>query len=128
MEHAEVQAWLSRYVMAWQANDRSLIEDLFTDDAVYRYRPYSGDDSAVAGRRRIVESWLEEPDEPDSWQADYRVFAVDGDRAVAVGSTHYRATGDNPERTFHNCFLIRFAEDGRCAEFTEYFMEQAARS
>jgi hypothetical protein len=28
------------------------------------------------------------------------------------------------ERTFDNCFLMRFAEDGRCEEFTEYFIER----
>jgi ketosteroid isomerase-like protein len=128
MEHNDVQAWLDRYVAAWRANSARLIEDLFTEDAVYRYRPYGGDDSAAVGRAQIVESWLEDPDEPDSWQADYRVFAVEGDRAVAVGSSHYRATGDDPERTFHNCFLIRFAGDGHCAEFTEYYMEQARLS
>ena len=49
---------------------------------------------------------------------------MDGDRGVGVGTSRYLATGDNPERLYHNCFLMKFAEDGRCSEFTEYYMRQ----
>ncbi len=52
------------------------------------------------------------------------MYAVDGDRAVAVGYSRYLAMAERPERTYHNCFLLRFADDGRCGEFTEYFMEE----
>ena len=41
---------------------------------------------------------------------------------MATGWSRYLATGDEPERTFHNVFLMRFAPDGRCAEFTELYM------
>jgi hypothetical protein len=124
MDREAVQDWLTRYVEAWRGNAHEPIEALFTDDAVYRYRPYGGDEHAAVGLAEVVESWLEEPDAPDSWEAEYRVFAADGERAVAVGSSHYRAVGDEPARTFHNCFLLRFAADGRCSEFTEFYMEE----
>ncbi|MDQ2673511.1 MAG: nuclear transport factor 2 family protein [Chloroflexota bacterium] len=120
MTHDDIQAWLDRYVAAWRSNDASQIGELFADDALYRYHPY-GDD-AVRGREAIVESWLAERDAPESWQAEYVPFAVDGDRAVATGWSRYVATGDEPERTYHNVFLMRFDDDGRCAEFTELFM------
>lgn len=122
MTHENVQGWLDRYVGAWRANEREPIEALFSDDAVHRYHPY-GDEHDV-GSAQIATSWLADQDEPDSWEADYRVYAVDGDRAVAVGTSRYLATADHPERTFHNCFLLRFADDGRCSEFTDYYMEQ----
>jgi hypothetical protein len=27
-------------------------------------------------------------------------------------------------RIFHNCFVLRFDGDGRCREFTEYYMQR----
>jgi ketosteroid isomerase-like protein len=126
MTHADLQDWLDRYVIAWRANRREPIERLFTEDAVYRYRPYGGDEHATTGRDAIVGAWLAEPDAPDSWRAEYHPFAVDGDRAVATGWSRYLASDDGPERTYHNVFLMRFA-DGRCAEFTELYMLEEDR-
>jgi ketosteroid isomerase-like protein len=126
MNHTDVQAWLDRYIEAWRTHDRGQIEALFTEDAEYRYRPYGGDEHANRGREAIVEAWLEDDDPPDSWEASYGPFAVEGDRAVATGVSRYLATDKNPERIFHNVFLLRFADDGRCAEFSEYYMAEEA--
>jgi len=122
MTHADLQDWLHRYVAAWRANERGPIEALFTDDVVYRFRPYASYPHDQ-GIEAVVETWLGDTrDEPDTWDAHYEPFAVDGDRAVAIGWSRYRATADEPERTYHNAFLLRFGPDGRCAEFTEYYM------
>lgn len=122
MNRTEVQAWLDRYVGAWRSYARDEIAALFTPDAVYRYRPYGGPDRSTEGREAIVAAWLEDTDAPGSWEASYEAYAADGDRAVAVGTSRYAATGDEPQRTYHNVFLLRFAMDGRCAEFTDYYM------
>jgi ketosteroid isomerase-like protein len=122
MNRTDVQTWLDRYVEAWRANEAGPIEALFTDDAVYSYRPWDSDEHTMRGRDAIVASWLEEPDAPEAWDAHYEPFAVDGDRAVAVGWSRYAPTGDDPERTYHNAYLLRFAPDGRCAEFHEFYM------
>lgn len=124
MTHDEVQAWLDRYVEAWRANDPERIGELFTDDAVYSYRPWIDDEQTMRGRDAVVASWLEDPDDPGSWEAHYEPYAVEGDRAVAVGWSRYAAAGDQPERTFHNAYLLRFAPDGRCAEFREFYMPE----
>jgi hypothetical protein len=124
MTRDDVQAWLDRYVEAWRANERGPIEALFTDEAVYSYRPWDSDDMTFTGRDAIVTSWLDEPDEPASWDAHYEPYAVEGDRAVAVGWSRYAATGDHPERMFHNAYLLRFAPDGRCASSHEFYMEE----
>ncbi len=116
-----VTSWLAGYVAAWQANDAERIRPLFSDDAVYRYHPY---DEPLVGVDAIVDSWLEEPDEPGTWSARYEPVAVDGDVAVAIGTTRYQANGDQPERTYHNCFVLRFDADGRCREFTEWYIRQ----
>jgi ketosteroid isomerase-like protein len=122
MDRSDVQAWLDRYVEAWRENKSEAIEALFTEDAVYRFRPFSAEGEIVNGRAAIVEQWLEEPDDPNGWEAHYEVFAVEGDRGVATGTSHYYATTHRPERIYYNCFLMRFDAEGRCAEFTEYFM------
>lgn len=124
MNRADVQAWLDRYVEAWRRNEREPIEALFTEDAVYSYRPWLGDDHTVRGREAIVGSWLEDTDEPGTWDARYEPYALDGDRAVAVGWSRYAATDTAPERTYHNAYLLKFAPDGRCSEFREFYMEE----
>ncbi len=124
MDRTDVQNWLDRYVEAWRANDAELIKPLFSDDAVYSYRPYDDPERTFRGNAAIVASWLDEPDPPDSWEAKYEPYAVEGDRAVAVGFSRYLATDTAPEKTYHNAYLLRFDPDGRCAEFHEFYMEE----
>jgi ketosteroid isomerase-like protein len=124
MDRTSVQNWLDRYVEAWRANDAELIKPLFSDDAVYSYRPFDDPERTIRGNEAIVASWLEEPDPPDSWEAKYEPYAVEGDRAVAVGFSRYLATDSAPEKTYHNAYLLRFDADGRCAEFHEFYMEE----
>jgi ketosteroid isomerase-like protein len=112
-----VQSWLDAYVEAWRTYDRDAIGSLFAADASYAYHPY--DAEPLRGREAIASNWLEDQDEPGSWEAAYRTLLVDGDRAVATGETRY-ADG----RTFSNLFVMRFDGDGRCSEFVEWYMEQ----
>ena len=69
-----------------------------------------------------------DPDGPGSWEADYEVLAIDGDACVAHGRTRY-LTDDRAavDREFANVFVIRFDDDGRCREFTEWYMRTPAR-
>ena len=119
MDRSSLQAWLDRYVEAWRSNDPELIGVLFTDDAEYRYHPH---DEPVRGRAAIVASWLEEPDEPGTWRASYGAFAVDGDAAVATGTSTYLSADGSVDRTYHNAYLMRFDPDGRCRSFTEWYI------
>ena len=122
MNRPDVQAWLDRYVEAWRVNEREPIEQLFTEDAVYGYRPWDDEKYTFTGRDAIVAGWLDEPDAPGSWDARYEAWAVDGDRAVAIGWSRYAATGDKPEQLYHNAYLLEFAPDGRCRSFHEFYM------
>ena len=124
MDEAAVASWLERYVAAWRSYDADEIGTLFSDDAVYRYHPWDEGADTTEGREAIVASWLDEPDAPGSWTAAYEPWAVEGERAVAVGTSHYLATEDAPETVFHNVFLLRFDGDGRCAEFTDVYMRR----
>ena len=86
----------------------------------YAYQPYR---DPVVGRAAVVADWLESPDDPGSCEAHYEPYAVDGDRAVAVGTSRYLHADGTQRTIFYNVWLLRFDPDGRCAEFTEYWRE-----
>jgi hypothetical protein len=121
MNRDDVDRWLACYVEAWTTYDRAEIGALFSEDAVYRYHPY---DEPVIGRDAIVDSWLEEPDQPGSFEAHYTAFAVDGDRAVAVGKSTYLDDSGAVEKVYDNVYLLRFDGESSCSEFTEWFMQR----
>jgi ketosteroid isomerase-like protein len=119
---AALSDWLDRYEQAWRNNDPDQIRDLFTDDAVYRWNPW--DDDTVEGSDEIVQAWLEQPDDPDDWTLECEPLAVEGDLGVARCMTRYRATAKGPSRVFHNLWLVSLTDDGRCSEYTEYYMKE----
>ena len=51
--------------------------------------------------------------------------AVDDDVVVATGTSSYCERPDGPiVRIYHNCFVMRFDNEGRCREFTEYYIRR----
>jgi ketosteroid isomerase-like protein len=130
VDKAAVDRWLRAYVEAWKTYDREQIGALFAQDVTYRYHPY---DEPIVGREAVVESWLGEGDHPGAstrdqqgtYDAGYRAIAVDGDVAVATGTSSYRASPGGPvESVFDNCFVLRFDLDGLCTEYTEWYIER----
>jgi hypothetical protein len=116
-----LQTWLDAYVAAWRSYDAAAIGALFTDDACYAYHPWDAGDEVVRGRDAIVASWLEERDEPGSWEAAYRPGLIAGEAATAVGVTRY-----SDGKTYDNLWELRF-DGGRCADFVEWYMLRPER-
>jgi hypothetical protein len=132
LRRSDVAAWLEAYVEAWKSYDRGQIEALFSEDVLYRYHPY---DEPVMGREAVVESWLGEGDhegassrdERGTYDAAYEPVAIDGDVAVATGaSTYVVEPGGAVDAVYDNCFVIRFDGEGRCREFTEWYVKRPA--
>jgi hypothetical protein len=130
MDKADVDRWLDAYVNAWKTYDRDQIEALFGEGVSYRYHPH---DQPIVGREAVAESWLGEGDHPDAssrdqegtYAASYRAVAVDDDVAVATGSSSYYASpGGRLEKVYDNCFVMRFDGEGRCVEFTEWYVQR----
>jgi ketosteroid isomerase-like protein len=123
IDRATVERWLGDYVAAWKSYDREAIAALYAEDAECRYHPY---DEPVRGREAIVESWFgagegaPAEDAEGTYDAEYRPVAIDGDVAVVVGVSTYT----DPAVVYDNCFVIRFDDNGRCREFTEWFMKR----
>ena len=130
MDRAAAQAWLDRYVSAWLSYNANDIAQLFADDVAYRYHP---NDDPIVGRAAVVASWLGESesdeassrDAPGTYSARYAPVAVDGDVVVSTGISSYREQPDGPVvRVYDNCFVMRFDAQGRCSEFTEYYVQR----
>lgn len=133
IDRAHVQRWLDRYLAAWLSYDANEVADLFAEGAEYRYHPW--DSEPVRGRAAIVEDWVtpdgsaDNRDAPGTIAGEYEAWAVDGNRAVAIGrSTYYTdATRTTVENIFWNNWLLEFDDDGRCTSFIEYFMAHPKR-
>jgi ketosteroid isomerase-like protein len=130
VEKADVDRWLEAYVDAWKSYDRDRIGALFAPDVEYRYHP---SDDPVHGREAVVDSWLGEgehadastPDVRGTYDATYRTIAVDGDVAVARGTSTYVSEPGGPVmEIYDNCFVMSFDDSRRCREFTEWFMKR----
>jgi ketosteroid isomerase-like protein len=130
MDHKTAQDWLDRYVDAWRSYDRDEVAGLFSEDIMYRYHP---SDRPIVGRDSVVASWLGEGDSgdastrdaPGTYEAKYSPVAVDGDIVVATGTSSYRESPGGPVvRIYDNCFVMRFDAEGRCREFTEYYLRR----
>ena len=97
----------------------------------------SSGDEPDAGTTSAPSSASSAADSPSASPTAAKAAPVPDDRAcyaygydaavapVARGTSVYQDHPDGPvTRTFDNCFLIRFDGDGRCAEFTELYMER----
>jgi uncharacterized protein (TIGR02246 family) len=111
-----VRSWVDGYVRAWNSNDPATIGGLFADDADYLTEPYS---QPWHGRDEIVRQWLNRKDEPGDTEFRWHPLTVTPEVAVVHGTTTYR----DPPRTYSNLWVIRLAPNGRCTEFTEWWMQ-----
>lgn len=119
MDRTGFQEWLDRYVDAWKTYDREAIAALWGDDAEYRYHP---EDEPVRGRDAIVESWLDDRDEPGRYDGRYEPLAIDGENHVASGWSRYLDANGELEDEYWNVYLCRFDNGGRCTLFTEWWI------
>lgn len=123
-EAEQVQQWLDAYTHAWLTYEPDEISALFTDDAEYRWHPWDEGDNVARGRAQIVAAWLENRDRAGTYGGAYRPLLVQGDQVIAVGMSSYYTdeTQTTLDRAYHNLWVLRFNEEGRCRSFTEWFM------
>ena len=109
-----VEAWVRRYLVAWDSNEQSDIQTLFTDDAEYRFSP---DEPPFRGVDAISAEWLNRADSAGDHRFTFEVIGVDGDRAFVQGHTDYD-DGD----VYENLWVLDLDADGRARSMTEWFM------
>src|SRR5215207_8984480 len=112
----QVRRWVDDYLTARASNDPDDIRDLFTPTATYRTRPFA---PPKTGSEAIIADWIERKDESGTWTAQLEPLLVHDDMAIVTGTVDY-TDGD----LFSNLWVIRFGDDGRVAEFTEWWMDR----
>jgi uncharacterized protein (TIGR02246 family) len=111
-----LREWVEGYVRAWNSNDPEEIGALFTDDALYYTEPFA---APWRGRAEIVAGWLKHKDEPGQTTFDWQPLVESPELSALTATTTYR----DPPRAYSNLWVIRFAAEGRCREFTEWWMK-----
>lgn len=115
MTREQVAAWTAAYELAWRTPGTETLGELFTPDATYRQGPYA---EPAAGLPAIARMWEAERDGPDEvFEMTSDVVAVDGATAVARLEVRY---GDPVWQEWRDLWVMRFADDGRCAWFEEW--------
>jgi ketosteroid isomerase-like protein len=104
--------WVREYERAWRADDAGAVRELFTADAAYRASPY---EQPEVGHDAIEAFWLD--DAGKAFSMDARVVAVDGDVALVRVDVLYRTP---TEQEYRDLWILRFAPDGRVADFEEW--------
>ncbi len=113
-------AWIAGYRRAWESNDSDDIARLFTEDARYYTAPFR---DPWQGRDDIVARWIEIKDEPSEWTFRSELLGISDDLGFVRGWTTYT----DQKHPLSNLWVIRLAPDGRCSEFTEWWMEEKGR-
>jgi uncharacterized protein (TIGR02246 family) len=114
-----LERWVEAYVRAWNSNDPEEIGALFADDALYYTEPFA---EPWRGRSEIVEQWLANKDEPGQTEFEWQPLVETDGLAILTGTTRYL----DPPRVYSNLCVVRLDPDGRCREFTEWWMEHRA--
>ncbi len=112
-----LDSWMDGYIEAWTSNDPALIAALFTPDAVYDPQTAVGE---LHGVGEIVDFWVGMEDREDNWDFSWIPLVETDELAVVTGATAYY----DPAASYRNLFVIRFAPDGRCHDFTEWYIEE----
>ncbi len=122
IDKTSVTAWLQAYVQAWKSYNEKTIGELFSEDAIYSYHPYH---EPIGGRESIVEFWIKNRDPQGTYDGQYELVLMEGDRAVTHGkSFYYEEDGKTLKTEFDNIFVLRFDEQGHCEEYSEWYMER----
>lgn len=114
--------WLERYRRAWIERDAEAASRLFTEDAIYREKPF---EPPFVGREAIRNYWATVTASQLSVELRYGRAVVDG-RRVAIEWWANLTTTDGPV-TLAGEFLLVFAESGECRELREYWLLTPSR-
>lgn len=105
------------YVLAWTTNDAVDISALFSPDAVYDPQTPEGEWDGID---EIVQRWQDRDQEEENWEFEWLPIVETDDIAIITGRTRYI----DPPVSYRNLFIIRFDDENRCHDFTEWWIEE----
>ena len=125
LDKMAVAKWLDVYVHAWKTYNREELGNLFSENAIYQYSPFQ---EPIRGRAAIVESWLEKPDAPGTYDGHYAPVLIEENRAVTRGtSLYFEEDGSTLKTEWSNVYFLTFDDEGRCSEFCEWYMQRLSK-
>ena len=104
------------YIKAWTSGQPEEIADLFTEDATYD--PQTSEERWTGGTPSSPRQDV--GDQPGTWTFEWEPILETHGLSVITGRTEYFDEG----RNFRNLWTIRLTDDGRCREFTEWWIEE----
>lgn len=115
--------WIDAYRQAWLTADSDAAASLFAEDGVYCWNLLQ---PPAVGREAIKHYW----DGETARQSDVDVrfgeeISADPGRVAVEFWTQMQELGEDV--TLHGCMLLRFDDEGRCAELREYWLTERGR-
>jgi ketosteroid isomerase-like protein len=111
--------WLRRYGEAWMAGDPQAAVRLFADDAAYHETPF---DPPMTGSEAIRRYWTEgAQDGQREVTFGAQCVGVGGDTGYARWQATFVRVRDGAAVELDGVLSARFAPDGRCCEFREWW-------
>jgi hypothetical protein len=112
----QLREWAEAYRVAWETVDSEAAAALFTDDASYRSNIY---EEPHRGRSGIADYWTGVTSTQSNVAVQMGEPFVDGERV----DLEFWTTMDveSAPVTLAGCLLLRFDEDGLCADLREYW-------
>ena len=105
----QANAWVERYVHAWNTYDPTDIAQLFTEHGESHEWPY---ETHWIGRDAIVAGWLDRANwQAGGWTFEWRILHICGDTAAIQGAGVYTELG-----TFDNLWTVTLDDDA-CSHF-----------
>jgi hypothetical protein len=112
-----LEKWMDDYVLAWSTNQADDIAALFTTDAVYDPQTPEGEWDGID---EIIRRWQERDQDEENWEFEWRPLVETDAVAIVTGRTRYV----DPPVSYRNLFVIMFDDQGRCHDFTEWWIEE----
>ena len=118
--NAAASAWIDAWTRAWRTLDPDQLTAIYRDDTVHRSHPFREPGNPLEYARWAL---AEEEGEPDVWMGDP---IVNGDRAAIEW---WAVTVENGrELSLAGTSIVRFDEDGRVLEQSDYWGETPGRT
>jgi SnoaL-like domain len=117
---AAARSWIDAWARAWRALDADLLESVYAPDAVHRSHPFREPGNPIDYARWAL---AEEEGEPEVWMGDP---IVSGDRAAIEWWAAVIEHGN--QVSLAGTSIVRFAEDGRALEQTDYWGQADGRT
>lgn len=118
MSPVAIDAWLANYGRAWQARDPITFSELFAADAAYYWTPFR---EPQLGREAITTAVRAAFSGQRDIHFSFRVLAGSAAPYVAHWTCEFTRISSGRQATVDGIFVLRFDDQGQCAEFREWW-------